>query len=369
MERFSRPKVDLFASPDNAHLDRFKVCSSGSREYWRASQPLAGRAALRLPNAAPPTEGGKEDSCRVGRGDPGHSTLALTALVCRLGGTFSGQTLEDTAGQSFPHPGVIGPPGSSVAPIDRLAFERRALSRDNYPSEVIDTIQASWRASTNRIYDATWRAFCSWCNKSGLDPTQVAALFSVFSCRGLDSLARHKNIRRFLKGAVNLRPPVVHRFPTWDLVKVLQTLMEDPFEPLRDTPLRYLSFKVSFLVAITSARRISELASLSVRPGLCVFHTNRVVLCLDPSFLPKVNSWFHRAQELVLPNFCPNPVHALEPKWHTLDVRRALRIYIKRTSSFRKMESFFVSFQLASLGPRSSFDPGPLDLGVYCQIL
>lgn len=99
--------------------------------------------------------------------------------------------------------------------------------------------------------------------------------------------------------------------------------MENPFEPLRSASLRFLTFKVAFLVAITSARRISELAALSVRQDLCIFHPDRVVLRLNPSFTPKVNSWF---QELILPNVYLGPRHALEQRWNTLDVRRALRI-------------------------------------------
>lgn len=31
---------------------------------------------------------------------------------------------------------------------------------------------------------------------------------------------------------------------------------------------------------------------------------------MDPSFLPKINSLFHCAQEFVLPDFCPDPVIA-----------------------------------------------------------
>lgn len=147
---------------------------------------------------------------------------------------------------------------------------------------------------------------------------------------------------------------MLHRYPTWDLSKLLSALTRPPFEPLREVGLRYLSYKVSFLVAITLARRISELAALSTRPDLCIFHTDQVVLRLDLSFIPKVNSTFHRAQELVLPNFCPSPSHRLKWTWHTLDVRRALRIYLKRTASFRQSESLFISFQLATLGHKVS---------------
>lgn len=75
-------------------------------------------------------------------------------------------------------------------------------------------------------------------------------------------------------------------------------------------------------------------------------------MCLDPTFIPKINTPFHRAQELILPNFCPEPAHRLERTWHTLDMRRALRIYLKRTSSLRRTESVFVSFQPATLGNR-----------------
>ncbi|ETE72999.1 hypothetical protein L345_01163, partial [Ophiophagus hannah] len=153
---------------------------------------------------------------------------------------------------------------------------------------------------------------------------------------------------------MNLRPPVVHRYPTWDLSKVLQTLTGAPFELLRPIGLRFLTIKVAFLIAIMSARRGLELAAHSVRADLCIFHHNRVVLRLDPTFVLKVNSLFHRAQELVLPDFCLNPSHMFEKKWHVLDVRRVLQINVKRTSSFRKMESLFVSFQPATLGNRVS---------------
>lgn len=92
-------------------------------------------------------------------------------------------------------------------------------------------------------------------------------------------------VHRFLKGAFNLKPPTVHRYPSWDLPKVLDALTKTPFELLRTVSLRFLTLKVSFLVAIISARRISELQALSVRADLCVFHQDCVVLRLDPSFI------------------------------------------------------------------------------------
>lgn len=262
----------------------------------------------------------------------------------------------------------------------RLAIERRLLGDRRLPPSVITTIQAARRPSTTRIYDSTWRTFSAWCTQhsvvatsatteqvlvylqgrleAGLAPNtlrrQVAALSSILCCGSRGSLTSRPLIRQFLRGASNLRPAPLHRYPTWDLPRVLDALTRAPFEPLREVGLRFLSYKVAFLLAITSARRISDLAALSARDDLCIFHPDRVVLRLDPTYLPKVNSTFHRALELVLPDFCPNPSHVRERAWHTLDVRRALRIYLRRTSSLRQTEALLVSFQPSSLGRKVS---------------
>lgn len=79
---------------------------------------------------------------------------------------------------------------------------------------------------------------------------------------------QHPTVHHFLKGAVNLRLPVVHGYPTWDLFRVLNSLTRPPFEPLQEDTLCFLTLKVAFLVAIKSARRISELQALSAREDL-----------------------------------------------------------------------------------------------------
>ncbi|XP_034279732.1 uncharacterized protein LOC117669420 [Pantherophis guttatus] len=281
---------------------------------------------------------GHQEGVRGKGGDSfSHPTLPQTPLVCRSGQPLSLPSLENSPGQDFPQPGGRGPSGASVAPVDHLALERNLLRRDKLSGKVIQTIQASRRPSTNRIYNATWSAFCQWCSKGhidllvasvpeildllqigldrGLFPNtlrrQVAALSTVLTCENLQPLTHHPRIGSFLKGVANLKPPVVHRYPTWDLALVLQALTSTPFESLRTSSLWYLTLKVAFFVAITSARRISELAALSVHEDLCIFHSDRLVLRLNPSFLPKMN-WFHRAQEIILPDFCLGPNHPLE---------------------------------------------------------
>ncbi|XP_034648727.1 syntaxin-binding protein 2 [Trachemys scripta elegans] len=101
--------------------------------------------------------------------------------------------------------------------------------------------------------------------------------------------------------------------------------------------LLYLSWKTAFLIAITSARRVSELWALTSDPPYTVFHKDKVQLQPHPAFLPKVVSAFHVNQDDFLPVFFPKP-HALrrEQQLHSLDIRRAFAFYIERTKLFRK---------------------------------
>lgn len=77
-------------------------------------------------------------------------------------------------------------------------------------------------------------------------------------------------------------------------------------------------------MAITTARRVSDLQVLSVQePFLSIFE-DRIVLRVDPSFLPKVSSTFHRIQEIVLPSFLPCLTNKKEESFQALDMRRCL---------------------------------------------
>ncbi|CAJ0936081.1 unnamed protein product [Ranitomeya imitator] len=56
----------------------------------------------------------------------------------------------------------------------------------------------------------------------------------------------------------------------------------------------------------------------------------------------RVVSTFHLNEDIVLPSFCPAPTHPLERSLNKLDLVRAVRIYLDRTSTFLKTDSFFV---------------------------
>lgn len=82
----------------------------------------------------------------------------------------------------------------------------------------------------------------------------------------------------FLKGLDMLYPQ--DRQPTlaWDLNLVPPRQMGPPFKALATCSLLYRSWKVAFLVAITSARRVSELKALTSDPPYTIFYKDKVQL-------------------------------------------------------------------------------------------
>lgn len=94
-----------------------------------------------------------------------------------------------------------------------------------------------------------------------------------------------------------------------------------PFEPLGGADLRWLSVKTAFLLAITSARRVSELQALSVHGDCCRFFQDGsgVVLRPNPAFLPKILTEFHLSQSVELRSLSsPSSGEGTEQGWSAL---------------------------------------------------
>ncbi|KAK7898546.1 hypothetical protein WMY93_019399 [Mugilogobius chulae] len=161
----------------------------------------------------------------------------------------------------------------------------------------------------------------------------------------------HPLATQFLKGARRQRPTVRRLLPSWDLQVVLRALCFAPFEPLSQLDLRLLSMKTLFLLSISSAKRVSEMAALSVGAGYLRFGDRVVHLLPSQAFLPKVLPRNYVAKPLVLSSFCPPPHSCVDDeKLHCLCPVRALRAYVDRTSSLRSTDNLFVSYSTAALG-------------------
>ncbi len=254
-----------------------------------------------------------------------------------------------------------------------MATERELLERRGLSDAVIQTIQSARAQSTARGYASRWRAFMQWCGKQNLDP--VSCPVEMFLCflqslfdEGLaastvrvyaaaisachegfakTTLFSHPLVKRFLAGVCRLRPPPRASTPTWDLSLVLDALCGPPFEPLDDVSLRLLSLKTSLLLALTTAKRVSDLCALSTRADCLIISGDRTraVLRPNPAFIPKVISRAFRAQSCELRAFFPPPHSGEEERrLHSLCPVRALSRYLECTASIRSSPQLLICY-------------------------
>jgi len=126
---------------------------------------------------------------------------------------------------------------------------------------------------------------------------------------------------------------------------VLDTLCSPPFEPMSGSELRWLSAKTVFLLAITSAKRVSELHALSVSESCLRWNSDGsgVTLWPNAAFLPKVLTCSYLNQPVRLAQFDPP---SGEERSKLLCPVRALRTYVEATTG--SQSSF--SSAMAGLG-------------------
>lgn len=76
--------------------------------------------------------------------------------------------------------------------------------------------------------------------------------------------------------------------------------MGHQFTPVKDYLLCHLSIKIAFLVAITSAKRVSEIEAPVADPPCVMAYRNKVMLKPHVKFLTKVATNFHLNQSIKL---------------------------------------------------------------------
>ena len=166
----------------------------------------------------------------------------------------------------------------------------------------------------------------------------------------------HRLAHRFLRGIQRMRPAVRNSAPSWDLPVVLEALCKPPFEPMETAEISWVSKKTAFLVAITSGKRVSDMAALSVQPGCFTLTGDRSKLVLrpDPLVHPKMLRVNRQVNSLVLNAFYPAPVGAEEVRLSYLCPVRAMAIIVGRAQGCRRTTRLFVAYgnSALSLHPR-----------------
>ena len=103
----------------------------------------------------------------------------------------------------------------------------------------------------------------------------------------LPALSSHRVLRDLLRSFRVSAPSCSMRPPSWDLSRVLRFLNSGSFEPLHAAPLRALSKKVLFLLALATAKRVGELQGLS---RIVSFVGGDACLSYVPEFVAKSES-------------------------------------------------------------------------------
>ncbi|XP_068121376.1 uncharacterized protein [Hyperolius riggenbachi] len=325
---------------------------------------LAKRVALRIPSIQINTKGPQEDSIGGDRSDTNSPLVAKESLVPATAVPSGSGTLASSIQSGSAITGRQSPSESRIVQSDCLDPEEQMLTVQGFSKDVVNTLLACRKPTTRRKYNKVWYTFSAWKQKDasrsdditsvleflqqgvklGLTVSTLRAQVSALSVFLSRRLSADIYVKNFLRSVERSQPIPQKLVPPWDLSLVLDFLTSDKFEPLDSVPLKFLTLKVVFLVAITSARRIGDIQALSIKDPYMIIHSDKIVFRLDPSYLPKVSTSFHRTQDIVLPSFLASPQNDKERRLSTLDVRRAVLTYLERTREWRVSTNLFVAF-------------------------
>ena len=136
-------------------------------------------------------------------------------------------------------------------------------------------------------------------------------------------VGEHPKVIRLLKGVFHCRPPKKSMVPEWDLQVVLRVLRAGPFEPMETAHPKCVTFKFAFLLAVTTARRVSDISRLAIGDHCRVLSDS---ITFFPTKLAKADDPGHFMQPIVVPAF---------PKDERLCVVRAMKFYLLLTEDRR----------------------------------
>ena len=213
----------------------------------------------------------------------------------------------DTALQSDPSQKSDKPKSPCLAP------RATAIKEQGFSEAVASRIEAPQRRSTRSVYEAKWTIFTKWCITHQVDfrspPIKSVAdfLLYLFEDKKLQSstidgyrsaiadklgnakvnISKDDNLTRLLESFHRDRPKGRRGIPSWNLSLVLHQLTKAPFEPLREASLKQLTFKTTFLLALGSGKRRSEIHAWQHKNIRHQTDWSKVYLYPSPSFLSK----------------------------------------------------------------------------------
>ena len=284
----------------------------------------------------------------------GDSVLASEAVVSGPPPAVAGSSGGPARPSRPPAPASVSSdlPGSPQATASCLETLRRFTRAAGFSSEVALLASLARRPSSHSNYQLKWVVYRSWCRSHGHSvsrPTlsKVADFLCwLWSARSL-SVSSIKGCRSMLSAVFRFHLPSLSSYPVlrdllrsfrlssaerllcppaWDLSLVLRFLNSSAFKPLSQAPLRALSQKTLFLLALATAKRVGELQALS---SVVTFVGHDACLSYIPQFVAKSES-LTRSIPRSLVKSLSDFAAGLDEDLLLCPVR-ALRIYLDRT--------------------------------------
>ena len=220
-------------------------------------------------------------------------------------------TVRSKRSKTAPLPPV--PPKPAYASADCMATIKRFAIQAGFSPAVAGQLIFSRRLSTRLNYQARWSTYRKWCkdfrHRSSSPSIAKIADFLTFMFRTKGAaLSTIKGYRAMLAAVFKFPLPeistspilkdLIRSFeisaprpifppPPWELDKVLQFLSGPPFEPFARASFQDKTKKALFLLAMATAKRVSELQALSFSVS---FQGEDLVLYYDPFFRAKTES-------------------------------------------------------------------------------
>ena len=174
---------------------------------------------------------------------------------------------------------------TAASGLDNL---RQNLLAEGISERASNLITNNGRTSSIKHYESAWKKWCGWCSEREISPTRsninyvldfLAELFE----KGLEyrtsgthrsaisafhdpleiiRVGSHPRVSAFVSGIFNKRPPQPKYHFVWDVETVLDFLRILPGNDLLSDKL--LTLKVSMLLSLLSALRVSEITNLRV---------------------------------------------------------------------------------------------------------
>ena len=176
-----------------------------------------------------------------------------------------------------------------------------------------ERIAVPQRLSTIAIYSSKLTVFQKWCTEEQVDFRNLCIsdicnffwyLFNVlnncpFTIEGYrtaiadtlgntkQNISNNMDIARLIASFYRDKPKSSRNIPKWNLSVVLHILSQPPFEPQEQADIKFLTWKVVFLLALASGKRRSEIHAWTLDGLLCLGDWEQVQLVPSPSFIAK----------------------------------------------------------------------------------